>query len=217
MRMTEALLSALFRKKWQFTWARADNPERDGLAVTALIWKHLALSPGMRVADVGAGFGYFALKIAEVVGAEGWVLATEASPATFVRLRADAERARHGNLTARLRFPLWLGLGQGAFDRVLMVNVFPFEEGRERRSRSLLEQIARGLRANGRFVLFADAIHTTEWRPPYGTRLRRSQSTAEQIVALARDRFEVEALEEVVAGPPERGKRPGYVLSLRKR
>ncbi len=40
----------------------------------------IGLAKGMKVADVGAGYGYFAFPAAEIVGAEGMVYAVEPNP-----------------------------------------------------------------------------------------------------------------------------------------
>jgi len=49
------------------------------------------LRPGMRVIDIGANIGYFTLLMANMVGAEGRVLAVEADPDTVGILRANLE------------------------------------------------------------------------------------------------------------------------------
>ncbi len=202
------------RRKWSFSWAKQHNPERDAHPLTARIWSALDVTPGMRVADVGAGAGYFALELARRVGDQGSVLATDRSPDAFLHLVGAKRTARLENLTVRWNWPLRFGLPRGAFDRILLVNVFPFEEHRDARSLSFLRQIAEALCPGGRAVIFADAIHTVDWRPPYGTPLARNQSTPQQIIELARGLLEVTSLEEIIAGPAEVGKLPGYLLVL---
>ena len=44
------------------------------------IMRHLNLKPGDRIADVGAGTGFFSLQMSTAVGADGWTYAVEISP-----------------------------------------------------------------------------------------------------------------------------------------
>ncbi len=205
-----------WQRKWSFLWAATENPMRDELPRTVRIWDQLALEPAMSVADVGAGLGYFAFKIAERLGPHGHVLATEASPRAFLRLGATRRERNETRMTVRWRPPWRLGLAPRAFDRVLMVDVFAFVAGRRRENRALLRQIAESLRPRGRFVLAVDAVHTTEWRPPYGTRLFRAQASADEIVDDASSLLELVARETLITGPPELGKLPGHLLVFRR-
>lgn len=205
-----------YSRKWSFHWARVDNPARDASSLTALIWKHLEIAPGMSVADVGAGFGYFSFQIAKRVGEAGHVLATDASLTTVLRLRAHHRESGLPNVSVRYNPPLWLALPRARFDRVLIVNAFPFVEGQAAKSRLLLWQIAQALRPSGRFVLFADAIHTTDWCPPFGSPLRRNQAEPEEIIDLAKRWLTPIAHERLKAGSLPPGKRPGYLLAFAK-
>jgi FkbM family methyltransferase len=56
------------------------------------------LQPGMRVLNLGAHIGYFALLAARGVGPEGAVTAIEAAPANFALLRENVRRAKLGNV-----------------------------------------------------------------------------------------------------------------------
>lgn len=60
----------------------SDDPRR--------VLARIGVAGGMRVADIGAGYGYFALPAAAMVGAEGEVLAVEPDPERAGRI---AERA----------------------------------------------------------------------------------------------------------------------------
>jgi ubiquinone/menaquinone biosynthesis C-methylase UbiE len=60
----------------------------------------LPLAPGMRVADLGAGSGYLALRLAEAVGPSGVVYAVEVDPAALARLRERAASAGRTNVVA---------------------------------------------------------------------------------------------------------------------
>ncbi|HQU29487.1 MAG TPA: class I SAM-dependent methyltransferase, partial [Nitrospirales bacterium] len=54
-----------------------ERPERDEYQQPAKVMEALNLTPGMVVADVGAGSGYFTRRIAKAVGETGKVLAID--------------------------------------------------------------------------------------------------------------------------------------------
>jgi predicted methyltransferase len=77
-----------------------------GVHVTRLRWdepaelaRRLAISPGMRVADIGAGSGWLAVGLARRVGPDGHVYATELAPAKLEAIRRSARAAGVANLT----------------------------------------------------------------------------------------------------------------------
>jgi precorrin-6B methylase 2 len=59
----------------------------------------LGLKPGMSVADVGAGFGAWTVRLARVVGPAGRVYATDVGPAQLAALRDSVTRERLNNVT----------------------------------------------------------------------------------------------------------------------
>lgn len=65
-----------------------DDPERQRWLPAAAVLERLALRPGMSVADVGAGTGYFALPMARAVLPGGHVFAVDAQPEMLAHLRA---------------------------------------------------------------------------------------------------------------------------------
>jgi ubiquinone/menaquinone biosynthesis C-methylase UbiE len=65
---------------------KLDDPERQIWLPVADVIRALAIRPGMRVADVGAGTGYFAVPIGCAVGVEGKVYAVDLQPAMLARL-----------------------------------------------------------------------------------------------------------------------------------
>jgi ubiquinone/menaquinone biosynthesis C-methylase UbiE len=67
---------------------RLDNPERLTWLPHDEVLSHLSLGPGLVVADVGAGTGYFALPLATAVSPGGKVLAVDLQPELLRRLRA---------------------------------------------------------------------------------------------------------------------------------
>ncbi len=70
---------------------RFDDPARDAWQKPAEVIAALGLTKGMRIADVGAGTGYFAVRLARVPEAPR-VFAVDVSAAMIAHLKARAER-----------------------------------------------------------------------------------------------------------------------------
>lgn len=108
----------------------------------------LQLRPGDTVADVGAGPGYFTVRLARAVGPLGRVFAVEVVPEMVGALRQRLDRARLGNVTvvtARDDDPL---LPPASCDAVLVVNTFHhFPDGA-----AYLRRLAASLRPGGRIL-----------------------------------------------------------------
>lgn len=78
-------------------------------------WRRVGLSPGWRVVDVGAGPGYAALDLAEIVGSGGAVLAVERS-ARFVETLRRERGARALKQLKLLEADLMESTPPGGFD-----------------------------------------------------------------------------------------------------
>jgi len=75
-------------------WAeRFEGADRDEWQQPDRVVAELALAPGMTVADIGSGTGYFARRFAEAVGPHGTVFAADVEPemGAYVRKRADED------------------------------------------------------------------------------------------------------------------------------
>ena len=67
---------------------KLDDPERLRWLPTADVLERLAVLPGMTIADVGAGTGYFALPMGRAVLPGGRIFAVDAQPEMLEHLRA---------------------------------------------------------------------------------------------------------------------------------
>lgn len=74
------------------------------------------IAPGSRVLDVAAGAGDQTLDIAERVGPQGYVLATDLSPAILEFAAVNARRAGHGNVATRAVDGERLQVDEASFD-----------------------------------------------------------------------------------------------------
>lgn len=79
---------------------------------------------GMTVADIGAGEGYYTVRLAERVGAEGRVLAQDISRDALERLGRRVERDRLENISIKLGEVDDPQLPPDSFDRIFMVHMY---------------------------------------------------------------------------------------------
>ncbi|MDB4944691.1 MAG: ubiE 5 [Labilithrix sp.] len=84
----------------------------------------LAIREGSTVADVGAGSGYFTVRLARRVGPRGRVLATDLQPEMLALLREKAAAAKLANVVPVLATETDARLPRGEVDLVLMVDVY---------------------------------------------------------------------------------------------
>ena len=79
----------------------------------------LEIKRGQRVADVGAGAGYFTFRLADAVGPDGRVVATDIDDAALAALRAHPAK----NVVVRKVAPDDPGLEAGAYDLIFLSEV----------------------------------------------------------------------------------------------
>lgn len=82
------------------------------------------ISAGMTVADIGAGEGYYTVRLAERVGKEGRVLAQDIDPDALRRLGSRVEDDRLDNVSIKLGDVDDPRLPENSFDRVFMVHMY---------------------------------------------------------------------------------------------
>ncbi|GGB57271.1 methyltransferase type 11 [Blastomonas aquatica] len=82
------------------------------------------ITPGMTVADIGAGNGYYTVRLAERVGAGGRVLAQDIDDAALKRLGTRVERERLDNVSIKPGDIDDPRLPENSFDRVFMVHMY---------------------------------------------------------------------------------------------
>ena len=82
------------------------------------------IEPGMSVADVGAGEGYYTVRLSPIVGQRGRVLAQDIVQETRDRLAQRVQRERLDNVAVRLGTPADPMLPKQSFDRILLVHMY---------------------------------------------------------------------------------------------
>jgi len=129
--------------KLDLTTLGRDSWQRPGDVVAAL-----ELRPGDRVADLGAGEGYFVSYLSEAVGPEGRVYAVEVDEDLVSSLR-DRFPPDDGNVEAVLGGFEDPGLEEGSVDVVLIVNTYHHIEDRS----DYFRRLRRDLRPGGRVAV----------------------------------------------------------------
>ncbi|MCY0987164.1 class I SAM-dependent methyltransferase [Nannocystis sp. ILAH1] len=131
------------------TWAEVfDSHDREAWQRPEEVLRALALEPTMRVADVGAGTGYFAVRLARAVPA-GEVIATDIEPDMVRYLNERARREKLANLRSVQSTGTGSGLAAASVDRILVVHVWHHLDDRERHAREL----AAALRPGGKLMI----------------------------------------------------------------
>lgn len=123
--------------------AEREREERTDLLLTAL-----ALKPGLVVADIGAGSGYLARRMAPAVMPGGKVWAVDVQPEMIRLLQADAKRSGLTQIEARLGAVDDVSLPTGSVDLAVMVDVYhelvyPYE---------VMASVMKALKPGGRVV-----------------------------------------------------------------
>lgn len=122
-----------------------DDPARDAWQKPAAVVAALGLRPGMSVADLGAGTGYFTGYLSAAVGKQGTVLAVETEPNLVVHLRDRAEKERGENVIPVLASLDNPRLPEAGVDLVLIVDTFHHLDARL----AYFQRLARSLKPRG--------------------------------------------------------------------
>lgn len=125
-----------------------ERPEREAEERVSVAIRELGLRPTDVVADLGAGSGYYSLRIARLVP-QGRVLAIDVQPEMLALLKAQAARAGLGNVEPRLALPDDPKLAAGSVDLVLMVDVYHELS----RPCDVMRGVVRALKPGGRVAL----------------------------------------------------------------
>lgn len=105
--------------------ARWSNEEaRDRLNEAGEVMDKAGIAKGMTVADIGAGEGYYTIRLASRVGKTGRVLAEDIVASVRDILAERVAREDLENVSVRLGAPADPKLPDGSFDRVLMVHMY---------------------------------------------------------------------------------------------
>lgn len=102
----------------------SDEDVRDERNEAQVVMDLADIRPGMTVADIGAGEGYYTVRLAERVGNDGRVLAQDISREALERLGRRVERERLENISIKPGEPSDPQLPPDSFDRIFMVHMY---------------------------------------------------------------------------------------------
>jgi len=131
--------------------------DRDSRDEAQQVMTKAGIAPGMTVADLGAGEGYYTIRLAARVGKAGRVLAEDIVASVHDALAERVSRDRLDNVSVRLGTPADPKLPANSFDRVLMIHMYHEIE----RPYEFLWRMRPSLKPNG-LVVVVDADRPTQ-------------------------------------------------------
>lgn len=126
-----------------------DRPEREHEEQPQKAIDALHLAPGMNVGEVGAGTGFYAIRIAKRIRPGGTYYANDLQPEMLTLLERNAAAEKITNIQRIVGTAADTHLPRASLDYVLMVDVY--HELSE--PQMILRNIAGSLKPNGRLVL----------------------------------------------------------------
>jgi ubiquinone/menaquinone biosynthesis C-methylase UbiE len=126
-----------------------EGPDREDWQQPDRIMDALQIAEGSIVADLGAGGGWFTIRLARRVGPNGKVYAEDVQPQMIQAISRRVERENLRNVVPRLGTPDDPKLPEGAIDVVLIVETYNEVERRV----ALLRNVARSLKPGGRIAI----------------------------------------------------------------
>jgi ubiquinone/menaquinone biosynthesis C-methylase UbiE len=156
-------------------WAkRFDSPERDAWQRPADVIAAMQLEPGMTVADLGAGTGYFLPHLSRAVGEQGRVWGLDPEPDMVRYMKERAAREGLSNVDVK-QIPIDdPGVDAASLDRILIVNTWHHIEGRP----AYAAKLAQALKPGGS-VIIVDYTKEAQEGPPPAMRLDAATVIAE--------------------------------------
>jgi len=135
----------------------SNEDARDSVGEAETVMALAGIQPGMSVADIGAGEGYYTVRLAPLVGDKGRVLAQDIVPATRDNLARRVQRERLDNVAVKLGEPNDPKLPAASFDRIFLIHMYHEVE----RPSEFLWHLRDGLKRDGRVVV-VDADRPTD-------------------------------------------------------
>jgi arsenite methyltransferase len=155
--------------------ATLEDPARDEYQKPHDVVMALGLKDGDRIADIGAGSGYFALRFAHHVGATGRVYAVDISADMIAHVNEGARAAKLTNVQTVLARPDDPTLPAASVDRVFICDTWHHIENRG----AYAEKLLKILRPGGRVVIVDFQKKPLPIGPPDEMKLAREDVIAD--------------------------------------
>jgi len=141
----------------------SNEDARDSVGEFETVVKLAGIKDGMWVADIGAGEGYYTIRLSPVVGRKGRVLAQDIVRETRDTLAQRVQREDLQNVAVKLGEPNNPQLPAASFDRILLIHMYHEVE----RPSEFLWHLRDGLKKDGAVVVVdADRPTSRHGTPP---------------------------------------------------
>lgn len=129
--------------------ARFETESREVFVAREDVLKACEIAPGERIADVGAGTGFYSRLFAKTTGWDGWVYSVDISPKFLQHINERATADGIENLTTVLGTDVSIRMPPESLDLVFICDTYHHFESPEQS----LASIYRALKPGGRLVL----------------------------------------------------------------
>lgn len=167
-----------------------ERPERESEEDPARAVEALDLRPGMTVADIGAGSGYYTVRLARKVGAEGKVYATDIQVGMLSIIQRRAAVEKLTNIVPVLGAVDDPKLPPASLDLALMVDVYHELAAPQ----AFVRRLREALRPEGRLVL----VEFRKEDPRVPIKEEHKMSVAQVRQELSADGFAIDKVVDVL-------------------
>lgn len=102
----------------------ADESSRDRAGEVTAVMRIIGVRPGQTIADIGAGSGYYTMRVAPLVGPKGSVIAQDIMPRYLASLKARVRKAGLTNVRFVLGTPVDARLPVNVVDTALLIHMY---------------------------------------------------------------------------------------------
>ncbi len=155
--------------------AMLEDPERDAYQKPEEVIRALEIEPGEVIADIGAGSGYFAFRLAAATGVEGRVFAVDISPDMILHMNRRIRDHGVSNVTTMLADPDDPLLPSGSVDRFFICDTWHHIQERP----AYLSRIRAALKPGGQLVIIDFHKRELPFGPPMEMKIDRRDLIAE--------------------------------------